>query len=64
MNGAERYVRVYWDTSAYRGTPASLTKQMNDQINLQCIDADSDWKTVDLKTVKAFSWFGVYYTIK
>jgi hypothetical protein len=63
-DGRERYYRVFWDTSAYTGIQSSITKQEKGQYNLQTLNVDGEWRTIDFTTITNWSWMGIYYTMK
>ena len=51
--GRNRYYFCYWDSAAYVGGDAggSATKAAEGMVNLQVMDIDGDWRTIDYNTV-------------
>ena len=57
MEGNERYYSCYWQNgpvgTTKAGRKASATKQANGMYNLQVIDINGKWRTIDFNTVTA-----------
>ena len=51
--GNNRYYFAYWDSAAYVGGNAggSATKEAEGMVNLQVMDIQGDWRTIDYNTV-------------
>jgi hypothetical protein len=51
--GKNRYYFAYWDSAAYVGGNAggSATKEAEGMVNLQVMDIQGDWRTIDYNTV-------------
>jgi hypothetical protein len=62
--GTNRRYSMYWDSAAYVGNEASLTKEDNDMYNLQGEYPDGDWRTLDTTTVSKFRYKNKTYIIK
>ena len=63
--GNNRYYFAYWDSAAYVGGSAggSATKAAQDMVNLQVLDIDGDWRTIDYKTVTKCRFNGQTFKI-
>ena len=63
--GNNRYYFAYWDSAAYVGGNAggSATKAAEGMVNLQVLDIDGDWRTIDYKTVTKCRFNGQTFKI-
>ncbi len=62
--GNNRRYTMWWDSAAYVGNQASLTKEDNDMYNLQGDYPSGDWRTLDTLTVSRFRYENKTYIIK
>jgi hypothetical protein len=62
--GNNRRYTMWWDSSAYVGTQASLTKEDNDMYNLQGDYPGGDWRTLDTLTVSRIKFKNKTYIIR
>jgi hypothetical protein len=62
--GNNRRYEMYWDSGAYVGTEASLTKEDNDMYNLQGDYPGGDWRTLDTLTVSRFRYENKTYIVE
>jgi hypothetical protein len=64
--GRNRYYFCYWDSAAYVGGNAggSATKAAEGMVNLQVMDIDGDWRTIDYTTVTKCRFNGQTFKIK
>jgi hypothetical protein len=63
--GRNRYYFAYWDSAAYVGGDAggSATKAAEDMVNLQVLDIEGNWRTIDYKTVTKCRFNGQTFKI-
>jgi hypothetical protein len=63
LEGNNRYYWMYWDAAAYKGTEASRTKAKEDIVNIQCLDLDGTWRTLDYSSVSKCRFEGRTYNV-
>jgi hypothetical protein len=62
--GNNRRYTMWWDSSAYVGNQASLTKEDNDMYNLMGDYPTGLWRTLDTLTVSRFRYENKTYIVK
>jgi hypothetical protein len=55
---------MWWDSGAYVGNEASLTKENNDMYNLQGDYPGGQWRTLDTLTVSRFRFRNKTYIVE
>ena len=63
LEGNNRYYWMYWDSAAYTGDAASQTKAKEDMVNIQCLDVDGSWRTLDYSSVSKCRFNGQTFKI-
>ena len=66
LEGNNDYYWMYWDKAAYVGGDAggSDTKAEEDMVNIQCLDIDGSWRTLDYSSVTKCRYNGKTYKVK
>jgi hypothetical protein len=62
--GNNRRYTMWWDSGAYVGNEASLTKENNDMYNLQGDYPGGQWRTLDTLTVSRFRFRNKTYIVE
>ena len=62
--GNNRRYTMWWDSAAYVGTEASLTKENNEMYNLQGDYPGGQWRTLDTLTVSRFRYKNRTYIVE
>jgi hypothetical protein len=62
--GRNRRYSMWWDSAAYVGNQASLTKEDQDMYNLQGDYPGGDWRTLDTLTVSRFRFRDKTYIVE